>query len=76
MGQTFPRGCAMVQLVELDVSVLGLPIPLSSCGLVVLRCLDDDPLGVLLVQQLQILGQALKAQSRQLGTGWQSKHKF
>ena len=59
MGQTFPRVCALVQLLELDGSVLGLP--LSFFGrLGGLRCLDVVPLGFLLVRQRLLLGQALK----------------
>ena len=67
-GPYFTEVLRDVQLVEPDVSVLGLPSPLSSCGLGVLRCLDDVPCGVLLVRQLQLLGQALKERARQLGT--------
>ena len=52
--------CAIVQLLQLDVSVLGLPSPLLRCRLSVLRCLDVNPLGLLLVRQQQLLGQAVK----------------
>ena len=46
-GPNFTEVLLNVQLVEPNVSVLGLPSPLSSCGLGVLRCLDNIPLGVL-----------------------------
>ena len=49
-GPNFNEVLRDVQLVEPDVSVLGLPSPLSSCGLGVLRCLDDVPRGVLRVR--------------------------
>ena len=52
--------CAIVQLLELDVSVLGLPSHLLRCRLSVLCCLDVVPLGLLVVRQQQLLGQALK----------------
>ena len=44
-----PRVCAFVQLLELDVSALGFPLPFFG-GLGVLRCLDDVPRGVLQVR--------------------------
>ena len=50
-----------VQLLELDVSALGFPVPFFG-GLGVLRCLDDVPIGLLQVLQQQLLGQALKEQ--------------
>ena len=37
-----PRVCAVEQLIELDVSALGFPLPFFG-GLGVLRCLDDVP---------------------------------
>ena len=40
-----------------------LPSPLSSCGLGVLRCLDDLPRGVLRVRSAAAPGQALKEQA-------------
>ena len=46
-GPNFTEVLRDVQLVEPDVSVLGLPSPLSSCELGVLCCLDDVPRGVL-----------------------------
>ena len=46
------------QLLQLDVSVLGLPLPLLCSRLKVLRCLGVVLLvGVLVVQQQQLLGQ-------------------
>ena len=59
-GQTPPRFCLLEQLLQLDVSVLGLPSPLLWCRLSVLRCLDVVPLGLLRMRQQQLLGQALK----------------
>ena len=44
-----PRVCAVEQLLALDVSALGFPLPFFG-GLGVLRCLDDIPLGVLWVR--------------------------
>ena len=59
--QTPPRFCAIVQLLQLNVSVLGLPVPLLPAGLNVLRCVGVDLLvGVLVVQQQQLLGQAIQ----------------
>ena len=49
-GPNFTKVLRDVQLVEPDVSVLGLPSPLTSCGLGVLLCLDDIPRGVLRVR--------------------------
>ena len=43
------RGCPIEQLLEVDVSALGFPLPFFG-GLGVLRCLDDVPRGVLLVR--------------------------
>ena len=43
-----PRVCVVEQLDLLDVSALGFPLPFFG-GLVVLRCLDDVPCGVLQV---------------------------
>ena len=50
------------QLVQLEGSVSGLLKP----QLRVPRCLDDVPLGLLLVQLLELLGQTLKVQLVQL----------
>ena len=47
--RTCSEGLRDVQLLELDVSVLGFPLPFFG-GLGVLRCLDDVPRGVLLVR--------------------------
>ena len=44
-----PRVCAVEQLLELDVSAHGFPLPFFG-GLGVLRCLDDVLRGVLLVR--------------------------
>ena len=44
-----PRVCAVEQLLELDVSALGFPLPFFG-GLGVLRRLDDLPCGVLRVR--------------------------
>ena len=49
-GPNFTEALRDVQLVEFDVSILGLSSPPSSCGLGVFRCLDDIPRGVLRVQ--------------------------
>ena len=59
MGRTSPRVCALVQLLELEVSVLSFPLPFFGRlgGLV---CLDVVPLGFLQVRQQLLLGQALK----------------
>ena len=52
------RFCALEQLLQLDVRVLGLPVPLLCSRLKVLRCLDVDLLvGLLVVQKQQLLGQ-------------------
>ena len=67
-----PRVCAVEQLLELDVSALGFPLPFFG-GLGVLRCLDDVLPVVLRVRSAAAPGQALKVQARQLGTVWQSK---
>ena len=58
-GQTSPRVCAIVQLLELDVSVLGFPLPFFG-RLGGPRCLDVVPLGFFLVRQQQHLGQVPK----------------
>ena len=60
-GRTSTKVLRDVQLLELDVSVLGLP-ELLLLGLDVPRCLDEVPLGLLLVLLLELLGQALKEQ--------------
>ena len=63
--------CGLVQLLQLDGSVLGLPSPLLPAGLSGLRYLGVDLLvDVLVVQQLQLLGQGeptLKALYTQFG---------
>ena len=50
-----PRVCAVEQLLELDVSILGFPLPFFG-GLGVLRCRDDVPLGVLQVRSAAASG--------------------
>ena len=52
-----PRYCAMYS----SLSFLDLPEPVLL-GLSVSRCLDEVPLGLLLVELWQLLGQALKEQ--------------
>ena len=49
----------LVQLLELNVSILGFPLPFFG-RLDGLRCLDVVPLGFLQVRQQLLLGQALK----------------
>ena len=49
------RYCAIVQLLELEVSFLGLPVPLLPAGLSGLRCLGLVLLNLLLVRQQQLL---------------------
>ena len=44
-----PRCCALALLLEPDVSVLDLPEPVLLGGLSVPVCLDNVPLGLLLV---------------------------
>ena len=57
-GRTPPRFLTIVQLVQLDDSVLGLPSPLLPAGPNGLRCLEVDLLVVVLVvQQQQLLDQ-------------------
>ena len=55
-GPNFTEVLRDVQLVECDVSVLSLPFPLSSCGLGVLRCLDDSLAASSGCGQLPLLG--------------------
>ena len=51
--------CGLVQLLKLNGSILGLPFPLLPAKLSGLRRFDVDLLvGVLVVQQLQLPGQA------------------
>ena len=55
-GPNFTEVLHDVQLVERDVNVLGLPSPLSSCGLGVLRCLDESLAASSGCGQLPLLG--------------------
>ena len=58
-GRTSTELLGVVLLLELDVSSLGLPEPVLL-GLSLPRCLDNVPLGLLLVLLQDLLGQALK----------------
>ena len=55
-GPNFTEVLRDLQLVESDVSVLGLPSPLSVCGLGVLRCLDESLAASSGCGQLLLLG--------------------
>ena len=67
-----PRVCAVEQLLELDVSALGFPLP-SFGGFSVLCCLDNVPPVVLQVRSAAAPGAGSEGTGFQLGTVWQSK---
>ena len=69
-GRTPPRFCAIVQLLQLDVSVLGLPVPLLPAGLGVLRCPELVLLaGLVQVRHLQLRGGLVPTLEVELGVG-------
>ena len=69
-GRTPPRFCAIVQLLQLDVSILGPPVPLLPAGLCALRCLELVLLaGLVQVQQQQLLGGLVPTLEVELGVG-------